>query len=1103
MMLRSETDRTEVEPAGQHAGTGMAEGPPTDGHSPRVDGGCLDREAVKAIERDRISTRREKAFGVGRGGWDEGQPDLVGLALSGGGIRSAMFNLGILRALNKSGLLRYVDLLSTVSGGGYIGGYLSARGVRRAEQRPAGPAESGDDPDDGPMPPDAFDHALGSESTPPDVTRRFDFLAKPLEFYYRYTIGLLANALPLLAFACFISLFSALVFRAFDEVDPTIQSEIEAKDFGGGGSQTTLGNHLHGKGADGKIQQEAGAWWRRFTYPDLVRALAPPILLAMAMAACLMVAATATVGRLRRLRAFGMQAADILGKLMLASLACSIVIILTNFDTSISDQYVLTLGDPGYTGRSVPGNKGEWILPIGVVVQAILSGLAFLMSRRFISFGPGAVQTTFGKVLGLLATASAILPFLLLLAWFGRENYSGMKTLVVRSSDAMAEYGFWMEHRLRDADKAASRRSIAETISLIDSEVEEIHRIPRGRTTSIFAETNRLVRQYVALKGMQERLEGLGQAPEGARGPGQEDRAPSPPPAEPLTAKDLDEVASRAQSELSKLVRTFFDYNPVAERNASAAYLVARGITPDPLKDWVLKDRGHDEEPAALDDEEWIYAFLCYTSNQTDSGGLAVPPLGGLRNALENKEGHLYQRADLDNRYLVNFDQSKRRLSFLWVLLGFGLTSTLIPFNLTSLHLFYRDRLRSAFLFADRTEEGLDRPMHELRSTDHGYPYQIVSCTLNVPHPGPAPAVDRNFIFSEGYSGSTATNYQKTADYRGGRTKLSDALAISGAAFTPLQTDSLPLRLLMLLVNARLGQWYVNPRLRLGRARTAVGEYLGSSLLMLIVNWFRNDFLKRRRATTAAANDRDPGREEGWCRQGMLFLSDGAHYDNLGLELLLERRCSLIIVSDVSNDDQFQLADFLSVLRRARERGIRFYHKDRKWDPRTRKEEWVPLEQWLSRWVDDAIREQIEGQGAVDEAVEAGRRAVDEPLLIGRICYDDREGTEPDPSGWFVMFKPVYARLDLMDVSLFNYFRSSRTFPHDPGLDQFFTRNQAEAYRLLGEHIGSLLQFECAPDRGARESVDAIMSRLEVGRPPGGAARRPPPRARKRALARR
>ncbi len=51
---------------------------------------------------------------------------LVGLALSGGGIRSAAFNLGVLQALHRRGVLHRVDYLSTVSGGGWIGAAFQA-----------------------------------------------------------------------------------------------------------------------------------------------------------------------------------------------------------------------------------------------------------------------------------------------------------------------------------------------------------------------------------------------------------------------------------------------------------------------------------------------------------------------------------------------------------------------------------------------------------------------------------------------------------------------------------------------------------------------------------------------------------------------------------------------------------------------------------------------------------------------------------------------------------------------------------------------------------------------------------------------------------------
>jgi hypothetical protein len=64
---------------------------------------------------------------------------LMGLAFSGGGIRSATFNLGILQGLAKLGLLRKFDYLSTVSGGGYIGSWLinwiKQDGVREVERR--------------------------------------------------------------------------------------------------------------------------------------------------------------------------------------------------------------------------------------------------------------------------------------------------------------------------------------------------------------------------------------------------------------------------------------------------------------------------------------------------------------------------------------------------------------------------------------------------------------------------------------------------------------------------------------------------------------------------------------------------------------------------------------------------------------------------------------------------------------------------------------------------------------------------------------------------------------------------------------------------------
>src|ERR1700716_1222262 len=53
-----------------------------------------------------------------------GRAPTVGVAVSGGGIRSATFALGVFQALAELKALRHIDCLSTVSGGGYFGAFL-------------------------------------------------------------------------------------------------------------------------------------------------------------------------------------------------------------------------------------------------------------------------------------------------------------------------------------------------------------------------------------------------------------------------------------------------------------------------------------------------------------------------------------------------------------------------------------------------------------------------------------------------------------------------------------------------------------------------------------------------------------------------------------------------------------------------------------------------------------------------------------------------------------------------------------------------------------------------------------------------------------------
>jgi hypothetical protein len=136
---------------------------------------------------------------------------LIGLALSGGGVRSASFNLGLLQAFFRFGLLRHLDYLSTVSGGGYIGSYLSAL--------------IHDLPDDGKMGMDnprlkkelvQDENAAGQ----PDRVKRFArhgrYLYHPLLFANSYLVGLVLNALALVSGLVFLCALASYLWRLID-----------------------------------------------------------------------------------------------------------------------------------------------------------------------------------------------------------------------------------------------------------------------------------------------------------------------------------------------------------------------------------------------------------------------------------------------------------------------------------------------------------------------------------------------------------------------------------------------------------------------------------------------------------------------------------------------------------------------------------------------------------------------------------------------------------------------------------------------------------------------------------------------------------------------
>lgn len=248
--------------------------------------------------------------------------------------------------------------------------------------------------------------------------------------------------------------------------------------------------------------------------------------------------------------------------------------------------------------------------------------------------------------------------------------------------------------------------------------------------------------------------------------------------------------------------------------------------------------------------------------------------------------------------------------AWLWVVVlvgGVVAFGWLVDPNLMSLHGFYAGRLARAYLGASNTgrdnEEiteaapGDDLPLTQVWNHDVGGPYHLVNTTLNLVGGSDLATSQRlaeNFILSRYHCGSARAGYRYTAEYMSGRLSLATASAISGAAVSPLmgsKTPSAALTLLLSLFNLRLGFW----------APTPSGQ-----------RWYEDHarlwpfyLLRETLANTGAVGT--------YC-----YLTDGGHFDNTALYALVERGCRKIVVCDCGADPTPDFEDIGNAVRRCR-----------------------------------------------------------------------------------------------------------------------------------------------------------------------------------------
>jgi hypothetical protein len=373
----------------------------------------------------------------------------------------------------------------------------------------------------------------------------------------------------------------------------------------------------------------------------------------------------------------------------------------------------------------------------------------------------------------------------------------------------------------------------------------------------------------------------------------------------------------------------------------------------------------------------------------------------------------------------------------------------LINANKFSLHGMYRERLIRAYLGASNSNRkenpftGFDEndniKMRDLWLPEkfNGKLMPVVNIALNLVSGEKLGWQERkaqSFTVSPLHCGSSAMDpgYRSTTGedgtvYGGPQgISLGSAITISGAAASPnMGYHSSPfVTFILTLLNVRLGAWLGNPgqagdhTFQLGYPESSVQPIIDEAL--------------------GLTNDKSP----------YVYLSDGGHFENLGLYEMVLRRCHFIVISDAGQDPECSFADLGEAVRKVRiDFGIPI-----EFEPMT-----------------------IYPRGQIDPAKQHGHNCA-----IGRILYSAVDGSIA-PDGIIIYIKPVCYGDEPRDI--YEYFKRSETFPHESTADQFFSESQFESYRMLGAYTMEKLCADCGGDFRSFTS-DILKTHLEIQPPP-------------------
>jgi hypothetical protein len=164
-----------------------------------------------------------------------------------------------------------------------------------------------------------------------------------------------------------------------------------------------------------------------------------------------------------------------------------------------------------------------------------------------------------------------------------------------------------------------------------------------------------------------------------------------------------------------------------------------------------------------------------------------------------------------------------------------------------------------------------------------------------------------------------------------------------------------------------------------------------------------------------------------------VYLSDGGHFDNMGLYELVRRRCHRILICDAEEDRNYVFEGLGMAIRRCR------------------------IDFGVEITLGDLKELRVDKDGQLSQA----------HFACGTIRYPERVGSSSTASEGkilylkssltgaqrFVTRNGDERQLATEPADILNYKLQHDAFPHDSTANQWFTESQFESYRRLGAHV--------------------------------------------------